>query len=345
MTNESALTNKSRNYGLDNLKLFICLIVVTVHAMLPYTPLHTHWYFTPSLPGESLSNNIIIDTNQLLSMPIFFIVAGYFVPISYDKQGFKLFVWKKTKRLLIPAFVVMAYCMIFIPEPMYHIWFLQNLFLFCLVYALFRKLTQWWIKEDYRLDISIPVLVGCFIILSAVNLFVRQFCYVNHFTILFNILYCEPARFAEYFLSFLFGVVACRLGWFKKDSKLLIIGTIIILILNSVIMFSRINESNYIGSRLFTILEACYVIFGSYIIIWGFNKILNKSASFIASLTENSLGIYLFHVPLLYYVQTYTKTWEIYFPLKLALILLFVVGTSYLLSFLLRKSKFIRQFL
>lgn len=345
MTDANTLTDKSRNYGLDNLKLTICLIVVTVHTMLPYTPLDTHWYFTPSLPGESLPNNILININQWISMPIFFIVAGYFVPTSYDKQGFKLFIWKKTKRLLIPASVIMAYSMIFIPEPMYHIWFLQELFLFCLAYALFRKLTQRRIKEDYQFELSIPVLFGCFMILCAVNLFVRHFFYVNHFTVLFKVFYCEPARLAEYILTFLFGVIARRLGWFKKTSKPLIIGTIIILTIDCVMMALFINEHNYIGSRLFTILEACYVIFDAYITIWVFNKYLNKSASFITLLSENSLGIYIFHVPLLYYVQTYTKTWEIYFPLKLTLILLFVICTSFLMSFLLRKSKFIRQFI
>ncbi|MBP5480246.1 MAG: acyltransferase [Paludibacteraceae bacterium] len=345
MVNANTLPDKTRNYGLDNLKLVICLIVVIVHTTLPYTHLNTIWYFTPSLPGESMPINILINTNQLLSMPIFFIVAGYFVPTSYDKQGFGLFVWKKTKRLLIPAFIILALCMIFIQEPMFHVWFLQMLFLFCLIYALFRKLTQWKIREDYQLNISYPALFGCFILLCAVNLFVRQFCYVNHYTVLFKVFYCEPARFAEYFLTFLFGVVARRLGWFKKDSIALVIGTIITLILNSIIMGLYINEYNYIGSRLFTILEACYVIFGAYIIIWIFNKFLNKSTSFIASLSENSLGIYLFHMPLLYYVQNYTKTWEIYFPLKLALIILSVIGASYLLSFLLRKSKFIRGFI
>ena len=345
MANANTLSDKTRNYGLDNLKLVICLIVVIVHTLLPYTHPNTIWYFTPSLPGESMPINILINTNQLLSMPIFFIVAGYFVPTSYDKQGFGLFVWKKTKRLLIPAFIILAYCMIFIPEPIFHVWFLQMLFLFCLVYALFRKLTQWRIREDYQLDLSLPVMFGYFVLLCAVNLFIRQFCYVNHYTVLFNVFYCEPARFAEYFLTFLFGVTARRLGWFKKDSKALIIGTIIIIIINNIIMKLYINEYNYIGSRLYTILEACHVVFSAYITIWIFNKFLNKSTSFIASLSENSLGIYLFHVPLLYYVQTYTKTWEIYFPLKLALIILFVIGTSYLLSFLLRKSKFIRQFI
>lgn len=340
-----ANTLAKRNYGLDNLKLVICLIVVTAHTMLPYTDLYYGWYFTPSLPWEKMSVNYLINTNNLLSMPIFFIVAGYFVPTSYDKQGFGTFVWKKIKRLLIPAIVVFACCKIFIPASIFHVWFLQMLFLFCLIYALFRYLTKWRIKEDYKLDVSLPLLIGCFLIICAVNLIIRQKYLVSHFTVLFDVFYFEPARLSQYFLSFLFGIIARRLDWFKSESKLLIIEIGVVILLYIVIRSIFLNENNYIGSRLYTIMEACAIIFSGYMIIWFFNKFLNKSTSFIASLSENSLGIYLFHVPLLYYVQTYTKTWEIYFPLKLALILLFVIGTSYLLSFLLRKSKFIRQFI
>ncbi len=334
-----------RNYGLDNLKLAICLLVVTAHTMLPYTDLFYGWYFTPSLPGEKMSVNYLINTNNLLSMPIFFIVAGFFVPTSYDKQGFGTFIWKKTKRLLIPAIIMLAYCKIFIPEPIFHVWFLQMLFLFCLTYAIFRKLTQWRIKEDYKLNVSLPLLIGCFLIICAVNLIIRQKYLVSHFTVLFDMFYFEPARLAQYFLSFLFGVIARRLDWFKNESKLLIIEIGVVILLYIVIRTIFLNENNYIGSRLYTIMEACAIIFSGYMIIWVFNKYMNKSTSLTASLSENSLGIYLFHVPLLYYVQNYTKSWEIYFPLKLALILLFVISTSYLLSFLLRKSKFIRQFL
>ena len=112
-TNENIMNANrlpKRNYGLDNLKLAICLLVVTAHTMLPYTDLFYGWYFTPSLPGEKMSVNYLINTNNLLSMPIFFIVAGFFVPTSYDKQGFGTFIWKKTKRLLIPAIIMLAYC-------------------------------------------------------------------------------------------------------------------------------------------------------------------------------------------------------------------------------------------
>ena len=338
-------TLPKRNYGLDNLKTIICLIVVIVHVMIPYTNMEVNWYFRPELPGEALTENPIMNFIKICGMAIFFMVSGYFIPSSYDKQGFATFIWKKTKRLLIPAFAFFAISILCTPYPMYHIWFLQILFFFCLLYALFRLITGWKIKEGSKLELSLPILAGYFLLICGTNLIIRQKFYVCHFTLLFDLFLIEPAKMMEYILTFLFGALARRFNWFRPHSKRLVIEVSIIIIATYIIKERYITLDNYIGSRLYTILESSFCLFGSLMIIWIFNKFLNISNKLIASISENSMGIYLIHMPILYYVQTYTKMWEIYFPLKLTLIILFVMGSAYLVSFLLRKSKFIRNFL
>lgn len=334
-----------RYYGLDNLKTIICLIVVTVHVMIPYTDMDVNWYFRPELPNETLTENPIMNFIKICGMAIFFMVSGYFIPTSYDKQGFKTFVWKKTKRLLIPAFAIFALSIICTPYPMFHVWFLQILFFFSLLYALFRLITGWRIKEGSKLELSLPILAGYFLLICGTNLIIRQKFYVCHFTLLFDLFLIEPAKMMEYILTFLFGAIARRFNWFWPQSKKLVIEVCVVIIITYIIKERYITLDNYIGSRLYTILESSFCLFGSLMIIWFFNKFLNISNKLIASISENSMGIYLIHMPILYYVQTYTKMWEIYFPLKLALIMLFVISSAYLMSFLLRKSKFIRNFL
>lgn len=334
-----------RNYGLDNLKMVLCLIVVAVHTMIPYTNINIAWYFSPELPNEYLEKHPLVNFLEYCGMSIFFIISGYFVPTSYDKQGFKTFLWKKTKHLLIPAFAILAICIICTPYPMYHIWFLQMLFLFNLAYALFRLITGWRIKEGQKMELSLPFLIGYFILICVTNLIVRQKFYVCHFTVLFNVFQIEPAKVTEYILTFLFGIIARRFNWFWPHSKKLVIEICIIVLITFIIKELRITEYNYIGSRLHTILESSFCLFGSLLIIWGFNKFLNMSNKLIAILSENSMTIFLIHMPILYYVQTYTKMWNIYFPLKLWLIILFVIAVSFLISYLLRKNKFIRNFI
>ena len=65
----------------------------------------------------------------------------------------------------------------------------------------------------------------------------------------------------------------------------------------------------------------------------------------ISTLSDNIMGIYIFHVPLLYYVQTYTSTWEFYFPLKFVLIFLTVFSLALGMSMLLRKSSTLRNYI
>lgn len=334
-----------RIYGLDNLKVLICLIVVISHVMIPYINIGIPWYFEPTLPNETLEMNPLINFLRICGMSIFFMVSGYFIPTSYDKQGFGTFLWKKAKRLLIPAFAFWGLSILCTPYPMYHVWFLQMLFGFCLLYALFRKLTNWRIKEGSKLELSMLILVAYFTLICATSLLIRQKFYLSHFTVYFNLFLVEESKLPQYILSFIFGLLARRFDWINCVSKKVVIQTAIVIAISYVIKEWRITEQNYIGSRLFTILESSLCLFASLMILWIFNKYANITNRFIATLSENSLGIYLIHMPILYYVQTYTKTWEMNFPLKLALIMLFVISTAFLLSFLLRKSKFIRQFI
>lgn len=335
----------ARNIGLDNLKALICLTVIIAHAMIPYTDLGIPWHFQPVLPDETLQENCTIKFLRICGMSIFFMIAGYFVPSSYDKQGFRTFLWKKTKRLLIPAFAVWIICITCVRQPMFHVWFLQMLFFFCLIYALFRQLTDWRIKEGNKLELSLPLLIGFFLIICVLTLLFRQKYYVNQFILLFNIFCVEPAKVPQYIFPFIFGILARRFQWLIPNSKKLVIETAVVIIITCIVMALRINNYNYVGSRLYTILESCLCLFASLMILWIFNRYANITNRFIATLSENSLGIYLIHMPILHYVQTYTKMWEIYFPLKLVLIIAFVLVTSFLFSYLLRKSKFIRQFI
>jgi len=335
----------TRNFGLDNLKALLSIVIIILHVTVPYTNVSIPWYFEPELPNETLPINPIITFARNCGMPIFFMISGFFVPISYDKQGFNTFLWKKTKRLLIPAFTVWAICINITPYPMYHVWFLQWLFLFCLLYALFRLITKWRIEEGKKLELTIVILVGLFLIMCFFTLIIRQKYYINQFIIVFKIFSFEPAKMAQNFFAFYFGILARRFDWFTPKSKKLVIEIIAVIIVTFIIREIRITEENYIGSRLDAILETSYSLFQSLLVIWIFNKFINKSNRFVQSIAENSFGIYLFHLPILYFVQTYTKMYEFYFPLKLVLIILFAAATSYLISYLLRKIKFIRNFI
>lgn len=338
--------SKQRNYGLDNLKTVICLIVVISHTILPYMGTVQSWYFLPELPNETLSYSYILTFNDSVSMFLFFMVAGYFVPTSFDKQGFKTFMIKKGKRLLIPAMIVYAYCWAIIPEEICHIWFLEMLFLFCLAYALIRKFfPNCKLENDDKHPLTLPLLLLLAIGISAITIIV-QTRYPFRYQISKLFIYFEPTKFPQYVMAFTLGIISRRYNWFRPGS-LKIVCTMIAGIILVILMerFNGVNEYNYAGSRSHAIFDSIFALFLSILYIWFFVKFLNVTGKAISVVSENIMGIYLFHVPLLYYTQTYTSAMELYFPLKLSLIFLFVLCSSFTLSFLLRKIPVVREYL
>ena len=126
---------------LDNLRILLILLVIFHHAGCGYNPYMT-WYYNPSNPEEYMPWMWpFLSINAAFTMGFFFMIAGYFVPMSFDKQGTRLFLKKKFIRLGIPM-LVFSLCLSLAYKrfDFFHLWFLENLLFFCLVYALIRTL-------------------------------------------------------------------------------------------------------------------------------------------------------------------------------------------------------------
>ena len=90
---------------LDTLKIVLTLLVVFHHAAEPYY-LDSAWPYKPSNTDEMMPWIWhFLSVNAAFFMGLFFLIAGYFVPRSYDKQGFKVFIQKKLMRLGIPVVI------------------------------------------------------------------------------------------------------------------------------------------------------------------------------------------------------------------------------------------------
>ena len=95
--------NKIRSYDLDNLKVFLTVMVIFHHAGQAYGD-GGDWPYHPSNPAEYMPEIWrFFSTNAAYLMGLFFLISGYFVPISFDKQGFATFLRKKLVRLGIPT--------------------------------------------------------------------------------------------------------------------------------------------------------------------------------------------------------------------------------------------------
>jgi surface polysaccharide O-acyltransferase-like enzyme len=129
-----------RLYYLDNLKVCLTVLVIMHHAGQAYGN-GGGWAYTPSNPAEFMPWIWhFFSTNAAFFMGLYFFISGYFVPRSFDMQGAKLFVQKKLLRLGVPLLVMGAILSALSGKIVIgHMWFVESLLVFCLVYALIRQ--------------------------------------------------------------------------------------------------------------------------------------------------------------------------------------------------------------
>ena len=88
-----------RYYYLDNLKVFLTVLVIFHHAGQAYGD-GGGWAYHPSNSEEYLPWIWhFFAVNAGFFMGLYFMISGFFVPKSYDKYGGKVFVQKKLIRL------------------------------------------------------------------------------------------------------------------------------------------------------------------------------------------------------------------------------------------------------
>jgi surface polysaccharide O-acyltransferase-like enzyme len=241
-TNQIEATASSRMFFVDNLRVFLTILVVVFHLAITYGA-EGSWYYrerpTTELAGILLTFFVIL--NQFYFMGLFFLISGYFVPGSVDRKGGLRFLKDRLVRLGIPLVVFalllspyieyikgitegyfsrglgdfyLAYWrgMDFAPGPL---WFVEVLLAFTIIYLLGRAV--WGRVKDYITQskngaTSQPLthsrIIAFILILAPLNFAVRMLIPIgeewNHLGLGF---------FPQYILMFLAGILAYRNGW------------------------------------------------------------------------------------------------------------------------------------
>jgi glucan biosynthesis protein C len=95
------MTNTNRLYYLDNLKIFLIILVVIHHVGQAYGSTGGSWFY--SYPGERVKPlELFFLFNASFFMGLFFFISGYFFPGSFDRHGPRKFIADKLVRFGIP---------------------------------------------------------------------------------------------------------------------------------------------------------------------------------------------------------------------------------------------------
>jgi surface polysaccharide O-acyltransferase-like enzyme len=111
---------KGRLYFVDNIRSFVIVQVVVLHAAVTYSNLGMWYYREPAALGPltTLSFGIIQSFIQAYSLGLLFLVAGYFVPASFRRKGAGKFLRDRAVRLGVPALI---YMLIINPAILYYV--------------------------------------------------------------------------------------------------------------------------------------------------------------------------------------------------------------------------------
>jgi len=291
---------------LDNLKVFLTALVVFHHAGQPYRA-ESYWPYHPEDPSMYWPWIWhFFSTNASFFMALFFLVSGYFIPASYDRQGFGKFIRRKFLRLAIPCVVMALITSLLVGHfEIAHMWFVENLLVFSALYAVYRLFGKTVSGKVFRP--TLPWLLLLAVLMGLGVSLMRNHFAQDYWARVLGFLFFEPARYLEYVVMFLVGILAYRLNSLELMDRRTGLACLIVGIALATGNYLRAGGPwDAFVDRWFGFYECLMCVSISFGLIWLFRDVLNKSGRFLQWCSAQSYGIYVFHLVLMIGLQRMT---------------------------------------
>ena len=329
----------SRLIFIDVLRVALIVLVIAHHAGQAYGPTGGDWPVTEPESMDWLGSFFAV--NAAFFMGLLFLLAGYFVPRSYDRRGSSSFLSGRWKRLGIPLVVL---CLgVHLPvaylideessglgeflrnsydngwqEIYIHLWFLGHLLLYSALYVLGRSLLD---RRKRNLGVKWPVpgngaIVAFIVVLAVVSWLVRSSYPIDEWVPLFFVLATEPAHLPQYVGMFAIGVIAYRGDWLRRISVStgmiwLVIGVAASTALYWVRAFSPetwrdvvdTGEGLSLDSLMYPAWEAVICAGLSVGLIVLFRERFNRAGKILVAMAAASYTAYILHLMIVVFTQ------------------------------------------
>jgi surface polysaccharide O-acyltransferase-like enzyme len=369
----------NRLFYMDHLRTFLTILVVFHHAATTYA-VPGSWYFFDTLQKPDASFVLMllfVFINQAFFMGLFFFIAGYFVPSSFDRKGPKPFLKDRLIRLGIPLIV---YIFLISPVILYTttlhysadaskvvsfwefyrteilsfaitepgpLWFLLALLVFSAVYTLVRM-----VRKDIAPNIPFPsvkVLLLTAALIGLVTFGIRQIFPIG--TLLFGLNF---GYFPAYIVLFIAGIIAYRNQWLmsipRRTVKIMgIIALVVLPILPIAALILNPTLSTSGGLNINAFIYAMwepFVGFGiSLLLLAVYRKYRNQTNQFQRSVDASSYTVYIIHSLVLVAYSIWLHSAQM--PSFIEFLILGGLGTitSYLIAMLIRKIPYAKKIL
>lgn len=341
---------KKRLYYIDNLRVATIMLVIMIHLAVTYSGIGI-WFYNEARP-VGFFNHIIFSFFQAFvqgfSMGMLFFVAGFFTPMAYDRKTPSRFISDRFRRLGLPALFFMlvvtplqlwlmksprwdynrpdflesyrlyleSFCMkLFGIGPM---WFTLALFVFCVIYALWRLARPQAAGPDTRqVVLTTGLLLALAAVIAAVAFALRLFFPIG--SVFWGM---QLGYFSQYIIMFFAGIAAYRTNCFESMTSAagrrwmfagLILGFAAWLVLKyfagpydfSTLTMKAVSTGKRTAGGL-SWPAACYAVWESFVavamtmgLLTLFRDKLNFTNGLTQKLSAGAFAVYMFHPPII----------------------------------------------
>jgi len=358
-------SQSKRTYYLDNLRIYLTVLVIMHHAALAYGG--TGGWSIHDVVTDEISPILLTlfnALNQSYFMTAFFLLAGYFTPRSFARKGTRTFLLDRFVRLGIPLLIyttvginlnnyLVSKFQLGIPFHFNfhyeagHLWFVQVLLIFALLYVLFQRSgsdTNTGAQEAFPSNRKIWVAI---LALSALTFLMRLVFPVGE-----TIIGIQPGHIVHYIFAFFIGTKAYHYDWFGKITNkvgkrwgycvLLTFPVLVIVLVLGGVLENDANVALFLGG--FTWQAAAYAIWESIMMVsviifllYFFREKLNRTSAITIGMAASLYTVYIIHQTILYSLNIGFLSIDIPSYIKFFVVSLIGVTVSFLLSVPVRK--------
>jgi fucose 4-O-acetylase-like acetyltransferase len=224
----SPLAAPNRLFYLDNLRIVLTILVIAHHVGQAYGPTGGYW------PVQSATRAAVLGpfftVNRSFFMSLFFMISGYFMVGAFERHDVGAFIRGRLVRLGIP---VLLFTAIMLPSRIFlfgdhitrwdsvvdagHLWYLEHVLLFSVVYALWKKLRPSVQGRDLRRPApGALVTIAALLVVAILCGIVRIWSPIDRWMNLlgfFKVAFADVPRDLSFFI---FGAMAFKRGWFEN---------------------------------------------------------------------------------------------------------------------------------
>tara|TARA_Y100000758_G_C16009340_1_gene407027 strand:- start:56 stop:1093 length:1038 start_codon:yes stop_codon:yes gene_type:complete len=337
-----------RRYDIDWLRVLVLGLLILYHATISFMPFGIKLFF----PQNKQTLEILWFIMALINIwriPLLFIISGMAVCFSMKRRNWKEMFKDRGLRIMVPyIFGVFVICPISIlsqsifyggeisytPNPG-HLWFLNNIWVyFCCLIALFvylqknpNNLLLNFLKKIFMYRLGIYIMVIPFII---------------------EVILITPDSYSSYAYSihgWVLGLICFFTGYIfilLKENFWEAVSRVknTTLIIAFLLYLVRVFLLEFVGFHPLTAIES----YSWMISIFGYGaKFLNKQSTRLSYLSTAVYPIYILHMPLQFFFSLFIIPWDIPAILKLILIIMSTLISSFAIyDLVIKRLKWIR---